>query len=172
MRHLSAYLVALLCAVSCVTVAGVEVWPAGRDVRTGDQNGDGRADIWRRFDTRGQLTEVEVDTNFDGSPDIAEYYQPGALVARGSNRNFKGQADVVEEFDPDTHGRTRSGGDIDYDGTADLLVVFRNGGAAFSKLIHALKKGPKIQARDRTPAYQRSADHMTALIDPSESDTS
>src|SRR6202035_769290 len=99
MKSLSSRYLALLCVVACATVATVEVWPAARHLRTEDHNGDGRPDIWRRYDNRGQLTEVDVDSNFDGSPDIEEYYERGILVRRESDRNFNGQADLVEEFD-------------------------------------------------------------------------
>src|SRR4029077_2909888 len=114
-------------------VAALELWPATRLVRTVDQNGDGRPDVWRHYDNRGQLTEVDVDTNFDGRPDIEEYYERGVLVRRESDRNFNGQADLLEEFDVDTHGHTRSVVDTDYDGTADLLVFFRDNRPVFSK---------------------------------------
>src|SRR5215467_13299524 len=132
MNRSSVRFVALLCAVFCAALAAIEVWPARR-VRTADQNGDGRPDVWRRYDARGRLTEVDVDSNFDGSPDIAEYYDRGVLVRRETDRNFNGQADLIEEFDAETHSRTRSVVDVDYDGTADLLVLFRNGEAVFAK---------------------------------------
>jgi hypothetical protein len=136
-KHLSARLVAVLCVMSSVTVAAVEIWHAARTVRTADQNGDGRPDIWRHYDNRGQLAEVDVDSNFDGQPDVEEYYEGGVLVRRESDRDFNGQADLIEEFDAETHRQTKSVVDIDYDGTADLLVLFRDGRPVFlSEPIH------------------------------------
>jgi hypothetical protein len=133
MTRASIRLVALLCVASCTTVAGIGLWPARQLVSTVDQNGDGRPDVWRRYDVRGQLTEVDVDSNFDGSPDIQEYYQRGVLVRRESDRNFNGRADLVEEFDPLTQSQTRSVVDFDDDGTADLLVLFRGGRPVYSR---------------------------------------
>ncbi len=169
-NRLSARFVALLCVLSCASVAAVEVWPAGRDVRTADQNGDGHPDVWRRYDDRGQLTEVDVDSNFDGSPDIEEYYERGALVRRESDRNFNGQADLVEEFDAETHGRTRSVIDIDFDGTADLLVVFRDGRPVYSERtsVPGSSGGPKS---DLPTVHQERGRHLAPLKDPFESDS-
>jgi hypothetical protein len=170
MKHLSARCVALLCVAACTTVAAVEVPRTVPHVRTEDQNGDGRPDIWRRYDSRGQLTEVNVDSNFDGSPDIEEYYERGVLVRREIDRNFDGQADLVEEFDAETHGQTRSVVDIDYDGTADLLVLFRDGLPVFSKRTCPLKR-----SGNPTPSVagvrQDVASHLARLMDPFESDT-
>jgi hypothetical protein len=169
MKYLPARCAALLCVAACAAVAAVEVPRAVPRVRTEDQNGDGRPDIWRRYDNRGQLTEVNVDSNFDGSPDIEEYYERGVLVRRESDRNFDGQADLVEEFDAETHGQTRSVVDIDYDGTADLLVLFRDGLPVFSKRTFPLKR-----SGNPTPSSagvrQDGVGHLARLMDPFESD--
>jgi hypothetical protein len=127
MKRLSVCCAVVLCFGAYAAVAALELWPGSRHVRTEDQNGDGRPDVWRHYDGRWQLTEIDVDSNFDGSPDIQEYYERGVLVRRESDRNFNGQADLIEEFDAGTRGRTRSVVDIDYDGTADLLVLFQDG---------------------------------------------
>ena len=169
MNHVSARCVALLCVVGCATAAAIEAWPAARHVRTEDQNGDGRPDIWRRYDTRGQLTEVNVDSNFDGSPDIEEYYERGVLVRRESDRNFDGRTDLIEEFDAETHGQTRSVVDIDYDGTADLLVLFQDGLPVFSKRTCQLKRSGS--PTPRLPAGPDGASHLARLMNPFESDT-
>jgi len=157
---------ALLCVVACATVAAVEVWPTARHLRTEDHNGDGRPDVWRRYDNRGQLTEIDVDSNFDGSPDIEEYYEQGILVRRESDRNFNGQADLVEEFDAEAQERTRSVVDTDYDGTADLLVLFRDGQPVFSE-----RTRPGIATGSSPGIDHGGAGHLVRLMDPFESDT-
>jgi hypothetical protein len=169
MKSVSTRYLGLLCVVACATVAAVEVWPAARHLRTEDHNGDGRPDIWRRYDSRGQLTEVDVDSNFDGSPDIEEYYERGILVRRESDRNFNGQADLVEEFDAETHARTRSVVDIDYDGTADLLVLFRDGRPVFSERT-APPKRSGIATGSAPGIDQVGAGHLARMMDPFESD--
>jgi hypothetical protein len=170
-KHFSARIVALCCVLASATVAAVEVWPSGRHLLTGDENRDGRADLWRRYDSRGQLTEIDRDTNFDGSPDVQEYYQRGVLIRRESDRNFNGQTDLVEEFDPDTHGQTRSVVDVDYDGTADLLVLFRDGRPVFSKQIYGVAE--RAETPKPRPGAHRHADgvHLAFLVDPSKADT-
>ena len=161
---------ALLCVVACATVAAVEVWPTARHLRTEDHNGDGRPDVWRRYDNRGQLTEIDVDSNFDGSPDIEEYYEQGILVRRESDRNFNGQIDLVEEFDAEAQGRTRSVVDTDYDGTADLLVLFRDGQPVFSERT-APPKNSGIATGSSPGIDQGGAGHLARLMDPFGSET-
>ena len=122
-----------LCAVACSVAAAISLWLPSGALRTQDRNGDGRPDTWRVYDRQGRLAEVTVDTNFDGRPDVHEYYQRGALVRRESDRNFNDSVDLVQEFDPTTREHTRSVVDVDFDGRADLLVLFRDGKPAFSK---------------------------------------
>lgn len=116
-----------LCALACAAAAAVSLRLPTADLRVQDKNGDGRPDIWRLYDRQGRLSEVTVDTNFDGRPDVHEYYRRGALVRRESDRNFNDRVDLVQEFDPATRQHTRSVVDVDFDGTADLLVLFRDG---------------------------------------------
>ena len=169
MNAVSARMVVLLCVVSCVTLVVVEIWPSARDLRTTDENGDGRPDVWRHFDGRGVLTEVDRDTNFDGKPDIEEFYERGVLVRRESDLNFNGQADLVEQFDADTHGKTRSVVDIDDDGTADLLILFNDGRPVFSKWAFAKPSTGTIWTVPAQPNDR--AGRMVQLEDPFQSDT-
>jgi hypothetical protein len=169
-RWLARY-VALSCVVACATVAAVSVWPKAGHVRTEDRNGDGRPDVWHQYDDQGQATESRIDTNFDGRSDIHEYYQNGTLVRRESDRNFDDQVDLVEEFDAATHEHIRSVVDIDYDGTADLLVLFRDGLPVFAKrvcsLTTSLKQTSKIFAHDSPLVHRHgNADRLAPLTDP------
>jgi hypothetical protein len=127
MKEWSTRRVALLCGSVCAVVAAVSLWPVAARARMEDRNGDGRPDVWRQYDQWGILTEVAIDSNFDGRSDVYEYYDQGTLVRRESDRNFNGQIDLVEEFEATTHENFRSIIDVDYDGTADLLVFFRAG---------------------------------------------
>jgi hypothetical protein len=76
---------------------------------------------------------MALDTNFDGRLDVHEYYEQGALTRRESDRNFDGRVDLVEAFDRVSGERVRSVVDVDYDGRADLLVLFHEGRAVYSK---------------------------------------
>jgi hypothetical protein len=160
-----------LCAGACVAAAAVSLWPAGY-VRTEDHNGDGRPDVWRAYDRHGQLSEVAVDTNFDGRSDVHEYYERGALVRRESDRDFNDQVDLVEEFDPATSERVRSVEDVDYDGTADLLVLFQGGQPVFRKWAHPVAPAVPGGGRDRHPdvSSRTADDHLEPLEDPFRTD--
>ena len=175
MKELLARCVALLCTVACVTVAVAAVWPTDRGVRSDDRNGDGRPDTWRRYDNRGQLTEVDVDSNFDGRSDIQEYYDRGVLVRRESDRNFNDQVDLVEEFDAVTHEHIRSIFDVDYDGTADFLVLFHDGRPVFSEQTDPLtvdaRHGSEVSDHDFQRVPRDGADHLAPLGDPFDTDT-
>ena len=157
----------VLTVAACPAVAALEIWSAAPPVRTEDHNGDGRPDVWRRYDARGRLVEVDVDSNFDGRPDVQEYYDRGALVRRQSDRNFNGQTDFIEEFDFDTHARTRSVIDIDYDGTADLLVLFRAGRPVYQEWAHPITPAGASGSSTMTADVSRTADdQLTPFEDP------
>jgi hypothetical protein len=119
----------LLCAV---TAAGSWFLRSGY-VHTEDRNGDGRPDLWRFYDAAGQLRRTLTDTNFDGTSDTDEYYERGVISRRLVDRNFDQRADRDDEFDPITHERVRSIVDVDFDGSADLLVLFQDGKAVLTK---------------------------------------
>jgi hypothetical protein len=133
---------AAFCLIASATLVAFAAWPQGPRVTTEDRNGDGRPDVWRQYDDRGAPAEVGIDTNFDGRSDVQEYYEHGTLIRRESDRNFDDRVDLVEEFDAATHERVRSIVDLDYDGTADLLVLFQDGRPVFSKRISVLAAKP------------------------------
>jgi hypothetical protein len=136
-----------------------------------DRNGDGRPDVWRLYDQWGTLTEVAIDSNFDGRSDVYEYYDQGALVRRESDRNFNGQIDIVEEFEATTHENFRSVIDVDYDGTADLLVFFHGGRVAVSQWAHPAAadskgRGDAPAHRAESVSWKDGADHLAPMTDP------
>src|ERR1700730_5796243 len=90
-------LVGTLWAVACAAAVAASLRPPAGAVRTEDQNGDGRPDVWRVYDRQGQLSEMAVDTNFDGRSDVHEYYEHSELVRRESDRDFNGRVDLVQE---------------------------------------------------------------------------
>jgi hypothetical protein len=136
---------AVVCLWVGVAVVAVSLWPPAGRVQVEDRNGDGRPDVWRQYDQWGTLTEVAIDSNFDGRSDVFEYYDQGSLVRRESDRNFNGQIDIVEEFEATTHENFRSVIDVDYDGTADLLVFFQGGRLVISQWAHPVQSVPSAQ---------------------------
>jgi hypothetical protein len=163
--------IALLCVLVSATVAAVSLWPAAGRVRVEDRNGDGRPDVWRQYDQWGNLTEVAIDSNFDGRSDVHEYYDEGALVRRESDRNFNGQIDFVEEFEATTHENFRSLIDVDYDGTADLLVFFHAGRLVISQWAHPVaadlkERGGAPARQAQSVSWRDGADQLAPMTDP------
>jgi hypothetical protein len=165
-----------LCALACAAGVALSLRLPTGDLRVQDKNGDGRPDTWRLYDHQGRLSEVSVDTNFDGRPDVHEFYRRGALVRRESDRNFNDRIDLVQEFDPATRQHTRSVVDVDFDGTADLLVLFRDGEPVFSKWSRPAPRpagGPGTNVALYASAAARAArGPLTPLEDPFSRDRS
>jgi hypothetical protein len=165
-------LVVILCGAVCGAVTAVSRQPSIGYVLTEDHNGDGRPDVWRHYDPQHRLAEVSVDTNFDGRSDVHEYYERGVLVRRESDRDFNDRVDLIEEFDVTTREHVRSVVDVDYDGTADLLVLFQGGHAVFTKWTHLVTAGAtKSHETAHADASSRTAaDQLTPLDDPFRAD--
>jgi hypothetical protein len=79
----------------------------------------------------------------------------------------------VEEFDAATHERIRSIVDLDYDGTADLLVLFQDGRPVFSKRLTPKPSGniladqPQLVAHQPQPVRRSGdVDRLAPLADP------
>ncbi len=141
MKAVLARLIALICAVVCAAAGSVPLQIYARSA----------ANEWRVYDAHGGLIERQLDTNGDGRPDVAEYYRDGALLRRDSDRDFNGVTDLVEDFDATTKQRVRSIVDEDYDGTADVLVLFRNGKAVVSERAPSSSATPDGRVRRGDP---------------------
>jgi hypothetical protein len=124
--------------------------------------------VWRTYDRQGQLAEVAIDTNFDGRSDIHEYYQRGTLVRRESDRNFDNRVDLVQLFDSTTHDEVRDVEDVDYDGTADRLVLFQGGRSVFSKWARPGRPAVRIDTAGLLP--RTADDPLEPLADPFQTD--
>lgn len=60
-----------------------------------DSNYDGNIDLWKDFDSRGQVILRKLDRNFDGRIDYWEYYSNGQVVRIEQDNNNDGRPDVV-----------------------------------------------------------------------------
>ena len=156
-----------LCAsvLAFVPTALLSLWATGVAVSTEDRNADGRPDVWRHFDRRGQLETVVVDTNFDGRSDVQEIYDGGVLRRRDSDRNFNNQVDLVQEFDSLTQDEIRSVSDRDFDGEADELVLFADGVPTFNELRPRAETSSSSRAAAETPTEQADGP-LIPLQDP------
>jgi hypothetical protein len=154
-------LVKVSLAVTCIIAVAMSAWPSaiGR-MQTEDTNHDGSPDVWRYYDARGELTHVAIDSNFDGHPDRDEQYREGSLWRRETDRNFDERVDLVEEFDPETHAPLKSIVDVDFDGRADLRVLFQDGQPVHSEWARA------VVGAEQDDASAPSAAGLIALFDP------
>jgi hypothetical protein len=150
---------ALICAVAAA-VSGSLPWPILAAQLRAQGDGHGVANVRCLYDSHGELVERQLDTNGDGRPDVAEYYRDGALLRRDSDRDFNGVTDLVEDFDATTEQRVRSIVDEDYDGTADLLVLFRDGKAVVSE------RAPVSSGRPAGAAPTGASTALVALRNP------
>jgi len=150
------------------------LWAPAAHNRIVDQRGDGRPGITRTYNRQGQLAELALDANLDGRADVEEYYERGVLVRRESDRDFNSRVDLVEEFDPATGENARSVVDVDFDGTADLLLLFQDGQAVFSKWVQlAAPAVASAEAASQTGASPHTTDgHLAPLDDPFRADLS
>ena len=162
---------AILCLVG-VTAVG-NLWSNGSVVRTADRDHDGQPDVWRTYDAHGQLLALAIDTNFDGRSDVHEYYRHDELLRRESDRDLDDRVDLIEEFDPTTHEHVRSVADVDFDGTADLLILLQGGQPVFSSW--AQRAPARVQesaaaARGAEVNRRKGSDGISPLSDPFRAD--
>jgi hypothetical protein len=159
MKRSARGLVAIVCVAGALA-ATASAWLAAGWVRSEDRNRDGRPDLWRFYDSRGELTRVATDTNFDGRSDQQDYYDHGVLIRRERDRNLDDRVDLIESFDPTSHEHIRSVIDVDFNGTADLLVLFRDGHPVFSEWLPAEAGTADIVSREPSAP-------LAPLVDPS-----
>ena len=155
------------CAMLLVALA-MGVFHSSAPVRltTADMNGDGRPDVWRYSDPSGRLIRIVRDTNFDGRSDVEESYANGRLTKRESDRNFDDRVDLREDFSATTGAHVRSVVDADFDGIADLLVLFDNGRPVHSRWAERAPEGPQLAVPILESPGRDSSNSLRALDDP------
>lgn len=83
------------------------------------------------------LTEVKVDMNRDGKPEITNYYRERTegrlLLRKDSDLDRDGRVDVRTEFD-DGGERVKEHYDLDFDGRVDAVDHFIGGKRTFSEV--------------------------------------
>jgi hypothetical protein len=156
----------ILVGLLVVLTGRIAIFPSAIRLRASDTNRDGRPDLWQSYDLHGALVHVSVDSNHDGRSDVQESYDNGRLVRRESDRNFDDQIDLIDEFDAATGAHTRSVVDANFDGRADLLVLFADGKPVFSAWVDP---GRDTTVAVVAPALRRERhadDPLLALDDP------
>ncbi|WP_394820673.1 hypothetical protein [Pendulispora albinea] len=93
---------------------------SGKEVcRITDLNYDGRPDMFQYYDPSGQLRRREADYDGDGVVEAIEYYEGGKLVRRELDISGQHRLDTWDYFDPATGKRTKRERDNDGDGRVD-----------------------------------------------------
>ena len=98
-----------------------------------DSNGDGRADRFAvyRYD---KIIEARQDRNFDGEPDVWEYYDGSGNIQRAEqDQNFDGTADEWSQYE--SNRAVSSKYDADFNGKADWFATYEDGVMARSEVI-------------------------------------
>src|SRR5216684_8801544 len=168
--HFRRALTILLSILVCTSAGLVSMRAPLGGTQTEDLNRDGRPDVWRSYNSDGRVVTVSVDTNFDGRSDVQEFYENGALVRRESDRDFNDQIDLVQEFDQATQQIVRSVADVNYDGVADLLVLFQDGRPVYSKWAQAAIRTVVGRNAGATKLSRTVDLPLLSLVDPFSND--
>lgn len=81
---------------------------------------DGRFDV-TNFIEKGQITKQEMDLNWDGKPDIVKYFEKGKIVRKELSTKLDGKMDYFEYYD-DKGILDRIGIDKNGDGDVDQWI--------------------------------------------------
>lgn len=97
---------------------------------TVDINDDGVPDIWSYYVTGADLgasspMRREIDLNRDGRPDMVAYYNGAELVKEEIDADFDGLVDWTSYYEEGR--RIRSEWDTDYDGRTDMYKYYNRG---------------------------------------------
>jgi len=80
---------------------------------------------------KGKGSEVLLDLDQDGKPDVRKIYQAGAenevLICREADMNFDGVRDLFVFFDLETGQKKRDEVDLDHDGKVDIITTYIGG---------------------------------------------
>jgi hypothetical protein len=90
-----------------------------------DFNFDGKVDIRRYFNFRGETVKDELDLDFDGRFDVTTYYQAGSKVRQEYDFNFDKQPDYWKFYEKNVI--VRSERDRDFNGRVDRWEYFAEG---------------------------------------------
>lgn len=113
-------------------------------LQTEDRNGDGRSDVWRWYDSKGQLIRVEVDTNFDGRPDWLAEYHDNRITRIRIDSNYDNRIDEEIDFDAQTGAIVSDTIDVDRDGRADVRRLYARGTVVYSERAPANPAAAKV----------------------------
>lgn len=90
-----------------------------------DLNGDGKVDTWELYEPDGSLSRVVHDLDFDGTPDVALFYERGQLVRKELAFGFDGVPRAWSFYEKGKLVRKER--DTNGDGKVDTWEYWENG---------------------------------------------
>jgi hypothetical protein len=91
-----------------------------------DRNGDGRFDTARHYDSKGDPTYEEIDSDHDGRIDLWLFFQQGKVGEEQRDTNLDGEADETITFN-ELGQISRIRRDRNFDGKTDEWEIYSNG---------------------------------------------
>jgi hypothetical protein len=90
-----------------------------------DVNFDAKIDLIRAFNDKGDLLQEWLDTDFDKSIDVVNFFEKGKITRKEYDTNFDSNVDVWRYF---TNGVIdRKEADLDHDGRKDYWEYYEGG---------------------------------------------
>jgi antitoxin component YwqK of YwqJK toxin-antitoxin module len=91
-----------------------------------DLNNDGKIDVWRYYDEKGELVKERLDLDFDGLIDCTIYYKSGVVEHKEYDTNFDGKPDLWKYYN-EKGQLARVEADRNHDGKVDYWEYWENG---------------------------------------------
>ncbi|MCC6749399.1 MAG: hypothetical protein IT371_17175 [Deltaproteobacteria bacterium] len=113
-----------------------------------DLNFDGRRDLWKYFDERGNLTMEEMDLDFDGKVDMVTIRRGGKIVRQEMDTNYDGKPDIWKHFEEEALARVDR--DSNHDGKVDYWEYYEGGN--LDRIGYDKDGDGKVDVWDRAPA--------------------
>lgn len=90
-----------------------------------DVNFDGKIDLMRSFNQKGDLVSERLDHDFDGRVDVVNFFEQGLIVKKEYDTNFDSNVDLWRYFDKGTISRKEA--DLNHDGKTDYWEYYEQG---------------------------------------------
>lgn len=90
-----------------------------------DVNFDGKIDLIRSFNEKGDLVSERLDHDFDGRVDVVNFFEQGVIVKKEYDTNFDSTVDLWRYFDKGTISRKEA--DLNHDGKVDYWEYYEQG---------------------------------------------
>jgi hypothetical protein len=90
-----------------------------------DINFDGKIDVVRNFNKRGDVVSEHMDMDFDGRVDVVNFFEGGAVTRKEYDTNFDSKVDIWRYFEANVVVRKEA--DRDFDGKIDYWEYYEDG---------------------------------------------